>query len=439
MSDQLILNRVAVQQALEHATSASESASAAAASATEASDTFDNVSEAVTTGVTTLNSTRDAGIATLNSTRDAGIATLNSTRDAGIATLNSTRDTGVTTLNSTRDAGIANLQTAATTGLFRGIIADAAALIALSGQADGQIAVVLNAAPSGSHLAASGNYAAGISGWTADVVRVSGVWRVRRQYLPDTLDTLRLSVSATAGTAVTIRITTENALQYRVSWGDGTTTTHNSGVTASKTYAYAYAGRIEISIVGGSIQQITRLEDSAGGWNYDLSALTALKALTNLNVSGTNTLTGTLASLPAGVVDVGLAGSNTISGGIMQIPTLKACYFAGSNTISGTITAVNSGATSILIAGVNQVSGYVTGAIPALATGMTVFRCSGTGVTMTGAMIDQILIDIAATLTVSRAITVNLSSKTTGRSSASDAAYAAITAAGGTITLTINP
>ena len=36
MSDQLILNRVAVQQALEHATSASESASAAAASATEA-------------------------------------------------------------------------------------------------------------------------------------------------------------------------------------------------------------------------------------------------------------------------------------------------------------------------------------------------------------------------------------------------------------------
>jgi len=111
----------------------------------------------------------------------------------------------------------------------------------------------------------------------------------------------RLTTASTTTTNIQIRTT--SGVQYQVSWGDGTRTTHNSDNVANKTYASPYAGIINVRAVSGRLTNINKLQITAGNWNFDISTLKYyVPNLTTLRLqSNLSTWTGDIANTPSGL------------------------------------------------------------------------------------------------------------------------------------------
>jgi hypothetical protein len=106
--------------------------------------------------------------------------------------------------------------------------------------------------------------------------------------------------------------------------------------------------------------------------------------LTHLYIYGNNTISGSLADAPADLTQLRIYGSNTISGSLADAPAdLTYILISGSNTISGSLADAPADLTYILIYGSNTISGSLADA----PTGLTQIIISGSN-TISGSLAD---------------------------------------------------
>ena len=192
-------------------------------------------------------------------------------------------------------------------------------------------------------------------------------------------------------TSVNWRVVTKNGGQYRVDWGDGTITTHNSFATATKTYSTPYSGVIKIGAVNGGIANVDGIRSTAGAWNFDISIIkNQIPDLTyEVHFSGNSmALTGNIASLPSGLnYALFFEGSlMTLTGNIASLPsglTYQVVFIGNSMTLTGDISTLPTGLTYQVYFNGNLMT--LTGNIASLPSGLTftVFFV-GSQMTLTG-------------------------------------------------------
>lgn len=154
-------------------------------------------------------------------------------------------------------------------------------------------------------------------------------------------------------------------------------------------------------------------DDTINGWASSTSAASiggSIEAFINLayfRVTGSNTLSGSVAALTK-LTYLNVTGSNTLSGDIGG---------------AGTVAMVN-GITQIILTGENQMADYTAGATWSLNNNSTINPAPGYGYSSTE--IDNMLIDMAASLPVVVNKSITLQGSSAGRTSASDAAVATL-------------
>jgi len=183
--------------------------------------------------------------------------------------------------------------------------------------------------------------------------------------------------------------------------------------------------------IGGDVTELTgltRLE--AQGSNTLTGDITNLTGISTLFCAGSNTLSGSISGM-TGLTYLRLTGNNTVTGDIAAVPLSSSFNCWGSNTISGNI-AKNSG--SITCGGDNALTYYTTSGNYSWKAGMSRVQIvpSSSGA-MTSAMVDALLIDLAAT-TWGGSLCIQLTGTCGPRTSASDAAVATLQGYGVTVT-----
>lgn len=146
--------------------------------------------------------------------------------------------------------------------------------------------------------------------------------------------------------------------------------------------------------------------------------------LTFLYVTGSNPLSGSVAALTK-LTYLRVEGSNTLTGSVAALTKLTYLYVIGSNTLSGDIgglgtAAMVNGITKLVLTGQNQMADYTAGATWSLNDSSTINPAPGYGYSSTE--IDNMLIDMAASLPVVVNKSITLQGSSAGRTSASDAA-----------------
>ena len=93
-----------------------------------------------------------------------------------------------------------------------------------------------------------------------------------------------------------------------------------------------------------------------------------------LSIGGTSaSLTGDIADLPEGLLQITFTCPNDITGDVANFPsTLTYIFIQGSNTISGNVSGIPAGVTTIMIHGSNVISGNVSG-IPAAVSNFYIY------------------------------------------------------------------
>jgi uncharacterized protein (TIGR02145 family) len=150
---------------------------------------------------------------------------------------------------------------------------------------------------------------------------------------------------------------------------------------------------------------------------------------------GNNTITGNLNSLPASAYTFNVTGYNTISGTLSALPnTLVQFYVMGYNTISGSLHYIPANAIYFILGGYNTVNDYTA---VTWSNQMREFYCAPvSGAGLSSAEVDALLIDAAVsdwTLSGIQGGSLWLAGFNGGRTSASDAAVATLTAKGVTV------
>lgn len=186
-------------------------------------------------------------------------------------------------------------------------------------------------------------------------------------------------------------IWTKDGGQYRVDWGDGTITTHNSGSTASKTYSTPYAGVVKIGAVNGGISNIDGIRSTSGAWNFNISIIKDQLPSMTFEVffdGNSMALTGNIANLPTNLTNtVFFQGTlMTLTGNIANLPSglTEEVYFNGNSmTLTGDIATLPSGLTDELYFNGNLMT--LTGNIANLPSGLTNrLHLQGNLMTLTG-------------------------------------------------------
>ena len=262
---------------------------------------------------------------------------------------------------------------------------------------------------------------------------------------------------------------TTDADQIYVDWGDGTTTIYKG--TTDQAYSKSYASAVgvrNVRILAASAAVLTKFTMNVAGANIG-GVLSMPSGMTYLQVTGANTFSGAL-TLPPAMTYFSCTGANTLSGSLSMPATLTSFRCEGSHTLSGSPTfhaglvtfqvygnntlsgslSLPSTMTFFACSGVNTLSGTLT-TPPA----MTYFWCTGSNTvsgytssakasnqqtfylvgqnTLTSAMVDQILIDLATAGGTWSSGNITIQGNAQDRTSASDAAITTLLGKGVTI------
>ena len=266
-----------------------------------------------------------------------------------------------------------------------------------------------------------------------------------KKYFFDVINTQTISGQFSTATGETIT----------VYWGDGTSNSY-SGINQAWSHDYGFATTKTVKIKNkNSVTKFT-MTQSGANISFDLANLPS--SLTVLYIAGENTVTGSLSDLPSSLVDFYCLGStNTITGPLSGLPSsLVTFYCFGQNTITGSLSDLPSSLVTFSCLGQNAITGSLSG----LPSGVIYFNCAGKNTIDTyttkvwaanleyirlipvspggldSSEIDQLLIDLAAT-TWTGAKVITLAGTNAARTSASDAAVATLT--GLNVTVTTNP
>ena len=162
-----------------------------------------------------------------------------------------------------------------------------------------------------------------------------------------------------------------------VDWGNGASTNYTLGAVNINVTNYYGSSAPRTVVLKGSISYIDAESPNAASFAGDISTLTSLtnfyflgvsnriygdvSRLTNLksiNITGFNTLSGSISSLPLTYLNA--AGSNTMTGSVTGLTNLTYLLWAGNNTGSGSISGLTN-LTTLYWAGNNIGSGSVSG------------------------------------------------------------------------------
>ena len=142
-------------------------------------------------------------------------------------------------------------------------------------------------------------------------------------------------------------------------WDDGTTNDYNlaTGVDTQVSRVYGAAAARVIVVLGGPRIDELRSANWVAGDAFWGAVITDWTNLTYLNVTGSNTLSGSVAALTK-LTYLNVIGSNTLSGSVEALTSLSFLNVIGSNTLSGSVEALTS--LSLLnVTGSNTLSGSV--------------------------------------------------------------------------------
>ena len=161
-------------------------------------------------------------------------------------------------------------------------------------------------------------------------------------------------------------------------------------------------------------------------------------ALTTLSVYGSNTISGDITNWPTTLTQVYIIGSNTITGplsGLTACTGLSRFQIYGANTIYGDLNDLPSNVRSLIIEGSNAISDYTSPSggktWPTDPIFFSILPASGGGLSSTE--VDDLIIDLAASITATRNMNINLRGNNAARTSASDAAVATLAAKNRTV------
>ena len=230
-------------------------------------------------------------------------------------------------------------------------------------------------------------------------------------------------------------------------WGDNT----NLG----------YDGTTNSPIISKNIADLKTLTHiRCQGLNSLSGSVVGLTGLTYLAVTGSNTISGSVVGL-TGLTYLFVTGSNTISGSVVGLTNLEYLYVSGNNTLSGSVVGLT-GLTYLFVTGANTISGDIGGSgTAAFVNGITrifidlcwfVDYTSGAtwyltdtslinpavGYGYSATEIDNMLIDMAASLGSVTAKTITLKGSSAARTSASDAAVSILNGKGWTVVTNVN-
>ena len=122
-----------------------------------------------------------------------------------------------------------------------------------------------------------------------------------------------IDAKPTGAQTLTLNLSLPAGRHVRIDWGDGNTT-EVSGAVFLQDYSNAYAGAGTFPIkIYGDFRFLTRFEIKTVNIDGTIERIAALSGLTYLNCTGSNTISGDIASLPSGLTYLNCTGSNTIS------------------------------------------------------------------------------------------------------------------------------
>jgi hypothetical protein len=173
------------------------------------------------------------------------------------------------------------------------------------------------------------------------------------------------------------------------------------------------------------------------GSNTISGSLSSLPSvMTSFRCYGSNTISGSLSSLPSVMTSFELAGSNTVIGSLSSLPSVMTYFYCtGSNSISGSLSSLPSVMTYFYCTGSNTIDEYTTKAWANNQKTVYLVPVSPGG--LSSAEVDQLLIDLAAAGgTWASPKEVYLRGTNAARTSASDAAVATLVGKGVTVTTT---
>lgn len=274
--------------------------------------------------------------------------------------------------------------------------------------------------------------------------------------LPTTAATL--ATNQAVGPA-NLTITTHDASTFTVEWGDGSTSAEiASGGTASRTYASAYNGNVLVHSDGN----VTKIESTAGGWDFALSDLPS--TLTSLDLGGIagaaitgtlsqlpsgmeylllwgtgSTVTGSFGDEPAGLIDMHLFDSSCVIGGdVANLTSTVIQDITLSGTTSNAVFNIANLPATLKVLRLNSSSCVVTATGDATITSPSRIELQDLG--LTTAVVDSVLSSLDAVTAWSTPMTLNIGGNNEGYTPAtSSAAVATIEALGVTVTANIIP
>ena len=194
-----------------------------------------------------------------------------------------------------------------------------------------------------------------------------------------------------------------------VEWGDGTVEQVSKTEYTSHTYASAFTGHVRI-------------------WSDDNNPITQF-------YSNDNKYSFDLADFPVNVTDIAISGYNTISGNVADFP-VNVTYIAiyGYNTIAGNVADFPVNVTYIAISGYNTITDYTAGRVWAN-NQQKIYLAPAAGSGLDATEVDNLLIDLANVATWGGVKEVWLAGNNAARTAASDAAVATLIGKGVSVTV----
>jgi len=238
-----------------------------------------------------------------------------------------------------------------------------------------------------------------------------------------------------------------------VEWGDGTVEQVSKTEYTSHTYASAFTGHVRIW--SDDNNPITQFYSNDNKYSFDLADFPV--NVTDIAISGYNTISGNVADFPVNVTYIAIYGYNTIAGNVADFP-VNVTYIAisgyntitgnvadfpanvtyitvyGYNTIAGNVADFPVNVTYIAISGYNTITDYTAGRVWAN-NQQKIYLAPAAGSGLDATEVDNLLIDLANVATWGGVKEVWLAGNNAARTAASDAAVATLIGKGVSVTV----
>ena len=146
--------------------------------------------------------------------------------------------------------------------------------------------------------------------------------------------------------------------KLEVNRGDGATSEYTLSTNDQTiTHNYAATGNYGITMIGNVTYIESNLEAGANATSFG-GNISTMTGLTSLYIAGSNTVSGDITNLP--LIYIFMTGNNTLSGSINNMPNLNTLAIMGNNTITGNVTG-RSALGFIQVQGNSNITGDITG------------------------------------------------------------------------------